>query len=67
MNRGALKIIGFGLAVLLATGVYAGLRERAEQKSTMRSLLDSIATMKLIDAAYLAAGLPLRGSQSGGD
>jgi len=46
VNRGALKIIGFGLAVLLATGVYAGLRERAEQKRTMRSLLDSIATMK---------------------
>lgn len=46
MNRGALKIIGFGLAALLAAGVYAGLRERAEEKRTMRSLLDSIAAMK---------------------
>ncbi len=44
--NGALKIILIGLAVLLATGTYLGVREHAEEKRTMQGFLDSVAAMR---------------------
>ncbi len=44
--NGALKIIGFGLAALVAAGAYTVARQRVEEKHTVQAFLDSIATMK---------------------
>ena len=46
MNKGAVKIILIGLAVLLALLVGTKLRERSQNERQVRTLLDSIATMR---------------------
>jgi hypothetical protein len=46
MNKGAVKIILVGLAVLLALLVGTKLRERSQNAQVVRTLLDSVATMR---------------------
>lgn len=44
--NGAMKIIAFGLAALVAAGAYNTVRERAEQKRTLQGFVDSISAIK---------------------
>ena len=44
--NGAVKIIGIGLVVLVATGAYVGVREQAREKHAMQGFLDAVAAMR---------------------
>jgi hypothetical protein len=53
--NGALKIIGLGLATLLATGTYTVVHEHLEEKRLARTFLDAVSTQKVHNDAEVAA------------
>jgi hypothetical protein len=55
MSRGALKIIGFGLAALLVAGAVQLARVRSENQRIARDFVDSIASLHQRQAAQNAA------------
>lgn len=55
MNRGALKIIGFCLAMLVLAGVVQFTRVRAENQRIARDFIESVARMRQAQAQQIAS------------